>query len=636
VIYNQCTSYTFAITGYVTYLEAQDNGVLVIEGTNIKNFNAAKHRAESTRTPLGRMIIFFDATLATAVMIYKERRIMDKPGRSAHKFLSYIEEENLLQCAMLADASDEHMGLLRFHDNEAFDEAASPQEVATFLDRVHFLFIEKACLKSGYTRAMLKMLEQPRTFYLDGQLKTVGGPRRALHADGSIVVRCMNRMKNWVFLAKLTLEAEFPTFAVSHAFEIFNLQPYISGALSLRRVADAETPDVRRDRAFNIFANTLGLDKEKLEEEFCKHLPSAIRFMATGSCTNFEAWQRASDSLAKKAATACPMNTLRLVLMRYGSFGGSTSGVEQTFAKQVQIAPPSRSELSEGRANDELTLLSADACDDDTLLSQAREIWSELYGSVRTAERELRCDTGAQKAFSNKPKMTEAKFLRERRAEVSELMNATPLDDPACLDELPAAGTNGWTERHDREALFQINKKDRRVLDALQHGNMDVSEVDVDVAARLAAALDEEAKTDYRYFQELRRREHALTRKTPPDFKDMPIYINDDLNPEDLNELGASLRSNRFRTTTDRLKAKIIAVSDPTHPGQRNLWCAMLKGILVASPGYVKTLGKQGTALKFKGQINRRRSVRASPRCKDKHPVIFNLIFALSQQPGSK
>lgn len=118
------------------YHEAQDNGSLVFEGTNIKNFNAAKHRAESTRTPLGRMVLFFDATLATAVGIYKERRVMDKPGRAAHRFLSYIDSESLVQLAMMADSSDKHMGLLRFHDNEAFDEAVSPQAVETFLDRV--------------------------------------------------------------------------------------------------------------------------------------------------------------------------------------------------------------------------------------------------------------------------------------------------------------------------------------------------------------------------------------------------------------------------------------------------------------------------------------------------------------------
>ena len=581
--------------------------------------------------------MFFDATLATAVMTLKERRTADKPGRAAHRFLSYISEEALLQLAMMADASDEHMGLLRFHDTESFDEAVSPQQVALFLDRARFLFAEKACLKTGYTRVMLKMLQSPRAFRIDGQLKTIGGERRSLHADGIIVTRCLNRMKNWVYLAKLTLDAEFPTFAISHAFEIFNLQPYVSGVLSLRRVADAATPDSRKERAFKVFENTLGLDRTVLEEEFEKHLPAAIRHMSQGTCTNFEAWKRVSESQAKKTAAACTMRALRQALMRYGAFGGSTSGVEQTFAKQVQIAPPSRAELSEGRANDELSLLSTEACDDEALVPRAREIWAELYGSARTPVRELRCDAGAQKALKrcrSSGAITEAGFLRSRRQEVSELL--LQVSEGAEVSELQVSErADGWTSGHEAEMRFQKRKLEKKTLEALREKTLDVNDVDADVAARLAASLEEESKTDDQYFMELRRREKALTRKTAPDFKNMLIYVGV-LDPENEAELGVAIRANRLRTTTDRIKAEIIVVEDPAVPGQRNLWVAMVKGILLATPTYVKTLGKQGTALKFKGQICRRRSVWASDRFKDKHPMIFNLLRALSQQPACK
>lgn len=165
--------------------------------TRLGDLRAAKHRFESSQKPLGRAILCFDALIASSLQMVRERRKADSIGIAALRFLDWLSDEAVLQVALLADAGDEHSILLRHHDKEDFELASSGRATANFLERVHCLFLEEACWKTGYTAHALHLLKKPRTVWVDGASpKTIGGPSRP--AD-RVRHRCLARMKNWVF-----------------------------------------------------------------------------------------------------------------------------------------------------------------------------------------------------------------------------------------------------------------------------------------------------------------------------------------------------------------------------------------------------------------------------------------------------
>ena len=88
-----------------------------------------------------RMIFYFDALLATAQMIASNRRGTDA-GKSAHDWLEWLTVEHCVQFAMLADAFDEVMGLVRFHDRETRDPSEIAHAVSLFVTNIMSLFNE--------------------------------------------------------------------------------------------------------------------------------------------------------------------------------------------------------------------------------------------------------------------------------------------------------------------------------------------------------------------------------------------------------------------------------------------------------------------------------------------------------------
>ena len=170
--------------------------------------------------PFARGAIFFDAMLTTAQQIHDER-----PGSSEAKdmdeFLAGVDEEEAFQFGNLADAGDENLVLTRFLEDELSDKSRMAHEVQRFRARIHYLFVDRGCLKTGYTAHMVNVLKQQRIIFLKGSQRTLGGAG-ALTPD--IIDRCLQRMVHWVGLADHVIHAEFTNFDVLMAFEIFRLE----------------------------------------------------------------------------------------------------------------------------------------------------------------------------------------------------------------------------------------------------------------------------------------------------------------------------------------------------------------------------------------------------------------------------
>ena len=133
----------------------------------------------------------------------------------------FLTDESVITLAMLADAGDELDILVRVFDVEAVDPSTMAMECITFMDRIDTLFTLGECKTCGYTAYTLQELRKSK---LVSHPWTRGG--RSIGRPGGVhddlFDRCLQRMRNWVTLAKATLRAEVPDFEAAYSFRIFN------------------------------------------------------------------------------------------------------------------------------------------------------------------------------------------------------------------------------------------------------------------------------------------------------------------------------------------------------------------------------------------------------------------------------
>jgi hypothetical protein len=150
---------------FAKFVERDEDSI----GAKVKNLGFAKHRFCSISKPLGRFVMQIGAMIATADWLMSARE-GKKEAKVAKDFLANFTEEDYLQMALMADASDEAICLTRFHDQEDFDLAEMPTEVATFKEHCHFLFVQEGARNvDGYTRFALEQLQKVKMFNLPKQ-----------------------------------------------------------------------------------------------------------------------------------------------------------------------------------------------------------------------------------------------------------------------------------------------------------------------------------------------------------------------------------------------------------------------------------------------------------------------------------
>ena len=101
----------------------------------VKDLHFAPHRFDSTQKPLQRIVMYLLAVVATMVQVTQERR-GSAEGRAAENFLSWLTSERALQLAMMADAGEEHVQVLRLLDYEGFPVDDLSYKLSAFLDRI--------------------------------------------------------------------------------------------------------------------------------------------------------------------------------------------------------------------------------------------------------------------------------------------------------------------------------------------------------------------------------------------------------------------------------------------------------------------------------------------------------------------
>ena len=127
-----------------------------------------------------------------------------KEGREAMEALQFVDNERIVQVAMLADAGDEALLVTRFYDTGSHDPGQAASLHDQFRCRIDYLFCQGHCQTLGFTRHALVVLQQTYTVILGETVKRIGGGVCQATFDSAL-----SRMRAWVFLATPTIQSEF-------------------------------------------------------------------------------------------------------------------------------------------------------------------------------------------------------------------------------------------------------------------------------------------------------------------------------------------------------------------------------------------------------------------------------------------
>ena len=306
------------------------NSVSEGPSSNIASLGAAKHRFASLQRPLMRSVLRFDTLFMTAGWIYHTRRSQSK-GKAAHRYLEAQTTERLILKALMADAAEETMALLRFGDQNVVDVSMLPREVSTWHNRCSRLFDCGECKNHGFTGFMLDALSRPRMVPVTGQ--TIG-------CQGGVPDRmfkgCLKHLRQWLVVAREVCSAEFPNFRLLAAFQVFDLD--VSNPLS--RTGNTSRPalvEIKKRISANVevLAKFYSIDPKKLHEELEVIRPMAMEEMTSSACSCFEAWRKVLQKRAKHYPT------LHKVLVEFLALGASTTVVERAFGQTRKRHQPS-------------------------------------------------------------------------------------------------------------------------------------------------------------------------------------------------------------------------------------------------------------------------------------------------------
>ena len=429
--------------------------------TKFQHMRSAKHRVETFMTPLSRCVLDLTALLAFATKLCVLRS-GQRAGKAAGVFLNAICPQLILLAALMADAGSEVLLLVRILDNEELTIVILCGAIDDFLKRVTWLFFEDGCFQvDGHTKFAVEWLRAPHFVSDRGVGKCIGGIDLMADAYSSMRSAALAHLRSWVELAKHTLEAEFPSFSLVMAFSAFDLPRWDMNPLNPTRAKHLQ----RLSHTFK---------QKHLQREFVNNWRYALHAFTESDrkCSAWQAWQEAVGK-AERAGREC--SQLKFVIQRGLVFVPATSGVEQSFSLVDSKLDENRLHGSSDAEDLAVRLLVVKLTphEEDVVSAKAAEIWrsafmrhSRTHTRPRT-DKGLRCVCGSAASSSSpsKPaigKLSEKHFLRSLREQVG----------MKCAGSVAAASSSSiapmvWTEKHEKEKQFQLEKQRKRMVEAL-------------------------------------------------------------------------------------------------------------------------------------------------------------------------
>ena len=589
--------------------------------TTFQNMRSAMHRFETHTTPLSRCALNPSAVLAFMVKVSVART--GKIAATPVRFLSIVSGsvESWVLAGMLSDGGVEVLAFIRLLDSDDVSTAALCEHIASFLQRIEWLFGEGGImhLSFSHTAFIMRWLETPHFLIVSGRSMTVGGNR----PEPSLISKCLGHMQAWLRLARVTLNAEFPNFTVLNAFSAFCLPSRRSAA------ASAFTDEVKRKlaRLAQVFKQPL------LCQQFEDIIPSALTvYHDSGAQMSYwDAWVIATKKRDAQRSLKTESNAVKFIIQRGCTYAPVTACVEHGFSKTsalLNIQSLSCEEPTENR-NVSLTLLQAHSAKLDLIIDCARRMYTEAFPFVSRLCVRPRKSRGIKKLrtaprkISTGVDVTETDFKLRLRTELQQKVGS----------RVPAvAATPIWTDKHESEETFQVEKIMRRFVEANMTNQLLPDEVSENLqVATLQEQLRQQKSLRQRQNSGLKRfqqfREQPLTSK---DFHRARIMLDDDV------PLGScDLSRHQALDVRDPWLATVFVAQKPWEPKNSHLsWDAALLGAWITSPAALRS--ESAPSLKLSPALRTRRHIWMSAGFSDEYPHLARLIAECAAQSGFK
>ena len=443
-------------------------------------------------------------------------------------------------------------------------------------------------------------------------------------------------MKNWATLALATVRAEFPHFEILQTFHIFHIPASPVGCIN----ADLrESMQAKQREHCMAMASCLNMDGNALLAQLQDHASLAQTIYVSTKTDTLGAWREAlhltqrSPKLEVRAKHPCA--ELQRALIRYGAWGGSTGGVERSFAVGKNINGISGRGCNMGLYEDELQI---NANKSEALVpkvcERAQSIWGKYYGECRVSKRLPRVDTGSESKRKMGVNPSLLGWVKRRRQEVTDLQHKFPKVPIQDRSTNPKVGL-GWSEGHQKEFDFQSRKRALRFIDAVMEGTVQPSTLSGDMSALIAHYVKMQEAVEAKHKNEHVKRAAALAKPAVPLENAKKIFVAKGVDVGNAQTWARLLRAMRVQQTNDRMLADVFVLDEPAKPGQRIIWCAMLGGRTLCTVDFVRTNGERGTAITYKKAVASRRQVWVSDNFKRSHVECFAILASMVKLKGS-
>ena len=557
----------------------------------VSNLSSAKHRFESCSKPLSRMMLHLRAVFKTCHRIVSTRDSSHE-GSLVFNWLNGITSADLVQLALLADAADEGLLLVRHMDSEQFDIAALHSTVAGFVERVDYLFKRGGCMavQSSFVQSCMSMLDAGQVQVLPhsekaGQSRVLGKPSE------EAVQRCIGRMAVWADMAKAALQAEFPDFLVLNSFAIF--------ALSDQAQAVAETPvdETHCQRLAMVFS----VSPQELASQLARVRPAAQAIKNSSKCSTHEAWRKAVQRHLKARGAA--LDALQTVVMRYLVWSSSTSGVEQSFSvgDRLAVEKTPASQVQESLVLRAVFDKAGSSEERKAVAKRAQELFAQGCPRMRAhSKKATRLDKGTKRHQKRKAS-SEVGWLRKRR-------DAVALESKSAQEQPGKTPAPGRLRQEQRKCLAkQQEKRRRREEETFKDGCLLDREVTDELRARVEARQEKDAANDRQRRAKMlrtKRKVAMLSLQVPwSKFVGLRAWVDDAVPEGDVVRRRLAQQGVTTLGQADWADADLFVLLDLGSIHDRVQWRAALSGGWLLSAAAAR--GEEGIFVKYSAAVQK-------------------------------
>ena len=313
--------------------------------------------------------------------------------------------------------------MLREQDESKADPSRQAFSVASFIRRHHVLFLEGACLNTGFTKIMIDLLKKPMTYVVRGKMLQCGCAAGPSAADAEW---CFARMACYVRSTVSVINAEFCDFTVLSAFSVFHLS-----SDSRRTHHKASSAIAPGDANWNDKVSTLATAFNRVvasdEAAFQAHFLRLHRVALAVANEEVGDDSRAAFRVAlqrlrprKICSRPPPLDGVTLATAAFLGWEIGTGDVERAFSThQVLFCTNRRSTMRRQREQDIISLTTDYVPNEaSSVIDEAIEIWKRLYYNVtgRGCVREGRQSNFGGPSPQKSDKLSMKDLLRKRKA----------------------------------------------------------------------------------------------------------------------------------------------------------------------------------------------------------------------------